>query len=633
MDVPAAANTLGILGAVCWSIQLIPQIVVNARRHHATGLQPSMMMLWAWAGVPLGVYNIVEGFNVALRVQPQILTALSLVTWVQCRHYQRKWTVTKSLLAAAPIALAMAGTQAALIVGLRALRPRGVTWPATLMAALSAALLAAGVLRHYWDIYAHRTVRGVSFLFVAIDAAGDVFSLASVFFQRAPLDVLGIVIYGTEFALWLGVLACGAWFNLRPWVREKGWLKGARAGRGDDDDYYANETSAAEESRRNDETPWQVGVSRTGAIAMHDLPSSTSVFTTASAATEMRARATAQRIAGDPMDVKGNPLANDIVTHLNRSTLADGCNSDLIRKAYGVCAEKARAAADETENGTTDLFPIFFGNDDSKTRDNVSKLYRSIAKECDGGVYAGTVSVSCSNATYCPNHLAKYEPEPNYINYCPGFWEDIKNGWEGDCTKLGYDGFVIHELSHHLGGTDDFNFAYGLEGIATLSAEKRARHADTFAHFATAVAHKCSSEKLGPLGSSWKGKPAPSQGDNSSIIPQGTSTPEPEQTWSNKSPSETTSADTAPTTATTAIMSTATSPDGAQDTTLSGVQDGIEAQPTSEPATKHARSNYISHEDRKGEMQEIPYAEAIPLRRSIITLERDIIIASPQFEV
>lgn len=47
-----------------------------------------MMMLWAWAGVPLGVYNIVEAFNIALRIQPQILTLLSLVTWVQCYHYQ-----------------------------------------------------------------------------------------------------------------------------------------------------------------------------------------------------------------------------------------------------------------------------------------------------------------------------------------------------------------------------------------------------------------------------------------------------------------------------------------------------------------------------------------------------------------
>lgn len=48
-----------------------------------------MMLLWATAGVPLGVYNIVEDFNVALKVQPQILTFLSLVTWTQCFYYRR----------------------------------------------------------------------------------------------------------------------------------------------------------------------------------------------------------------------------------------------------------------------------------------------------------------------------------------------------------------------------------------------------------------------------------------------------------------------------------------------------------------------------------------------------------------
>jgi hypothetical protein len=48
-----------------------------------------MMMLWAWAGVPLAVYNIAEGFNIALRIQPQILTLLSLVTWIQCFYYER----------------------------------------------------------------------------------------------------------------------------------------------------------------------------------------------------------------------------------------------------------------------------------------------------------------------------------------------------------------------------------------------------------------------------------------------------------------------------------------------------------------------------------------------------------------
>ncbi len=51
-----------------------------------------MMMLWAWAGVPLGVYNIVEDFNIALRIQPQILTLLSLITWIQCFYYEEVCT-------------------------------------------------------------------------------------------------------------------------------------------------------------------------------------------------------------------------------------------------------------------------------------------------------------------------------------------------------------------------------------------------------------------------------------------------------------------------------------------------------------------------------------------------------------
>jgi len=46
-----------------------------------------MMLLWACAGVPLGAYNIAGGFNVALLIQPQILTVLSLVTWGQCWYY------------------------------------------------------------------------------------------------------------------------------------------------------------------------------------------------------------------------------------------------------------------------------------------------------------------------------------------------------------------------------------------------------------------------------------------------------------------------------------------------------------------------------------------------------------------
>jgi hypothetical protein len=54
------------------------------------------------------------------------------------------------------------------------------------MAVLSATLLALGVGRHYLDIYQTRTVRGISFIFVGIDALGDLTSLLSLG-QSSPI--------------------------------------------------------------------------------------------------------------------------------------------------------------------------------------------------------------------------------------------------------------------------------------------------------------------------------------------------------------------------------------------------------------------------------------------------------------
>lgn len=48
------------------------------------------------------------------------------------------------------------------------------------MAVLSALGLALGVSRHYYDIYEHRTVRGISWAFVGLDAAGDLTSLLAI---------------------------------------------------------------------------------------------------------------------------------------------------------------------------------------------------------------------------------------------------------------------------------------------------------------------------------------------------------------------------------------------------------------------------------------------------------------------
>ncbi|KPI41000.1 uncharacterized protein AB675_8096 [Cyphellophora attinorum] len=215
-----AANVLGTAGAICWSVQLIPQIIINYRRHDTTGLQPTMMLLWACAGCPLGVYNIVSDFNIALQIQPQILTFLSLLTWTQCKYYGSKWTPTKCCLRAIPIGALMGGVESGLVLGLREARSDNVTWPITLMAVLAAVLLSLGVLRHYWDIFQERTVRGISFTFVAIDALGDLTSLMSIFFEP-HLDILGMVIYGSELVLWLGVMAAGGYYNLIPWAQQR----------------------------------------------------------------------------------------------------------------------------------------------------------------------------------------------------------------------------------------------------------------------------------------------------------------------------------------------------------------------------------------------------------------------------
>ncbi|CAN9428278.1 unnamed protein product [Alternaria alternata] len=97
---------------------------------------------------------------------------------------------------------------------------RVFTAPSILMAVASATLLAAGVyetlLGHLRPPYCQRYLLHI----VGIDARGDLFSLVSVVFQPR-LDILGLVIYGTELVLWIGIFVCGAYYNLPTWYAAK----------------------------------------------------------------------------------------------------------------------------------------------------------------------------------------------------------------------------------------------------------------------------------------------------------------------------------------------------------------------------------------------------------------------------
>lgn len=192
--------------------KLLPQIWTNWRRHDSESLSPIFFLSWAIAGVPLGVYNIADDYNIALQVQPNILIFLSLFTWAQCQYYGRKRPVKFVILLSVAIGATLGGIEAGLVFALRVANERGQKWAATLMAVVAAVLLAGGVLRHYVDTWKTRSDAGLSLKFALLDASGDVASLLSVIFQPS-LSVLGLVIYGSELVIWIGLIMIVVYFR------------------------------------------------------------------------------------------------------------------------------------------------------------------------------------------------------------------------------------------------------------------------------------------------------------------------------------------------------------------------------------------------------------------------------------
>lgn len=176
-----------------------------------------MYSSWAVAGIPLGTYNLVQNLNVALQVQPHILIFLSLTTWAQCKYYSDKWSLVRILACALAMGSVIGGVEAGLYFALRLARRRDIEWPLTLMAVLAAVLLCVGVLRYYWEIYKSRSVQGISFMFVAIDAGGDLVSILALLFATR-IDVVGMVVYSSELVLWIGICVLGVHFRLRIWA-------------------------------------------------------------------------------------------------------------------------------------------------------------------------------------------------------------------------------------------------------------------------------------------------------------------------------------------------------------------------------------------------------------------------------
>lgn len=78
-----------------------------------------------------------------------------------------------------------------------------------------------------------------------------------------------MVIYATEFVLWCGVFACGGYFNLIPYIKQRMSTRAERKREEREDAGRTGETEREPEGVSHD-------------VELHQIPSSTSVFRTPS---------------------------------------------------------------------------------------------------------------------------------------------------------------------------------------------------------------------------------------------------------------------------------------------------------------------------------------------------------------
>lgn len=66
-------NVFGTIGAVLWTIQIIPQIWKSWRTKDTEGLSAWLMLTWAVASIFLGTYVVVQDVNVPIIVSREVL--------------------------------------------------------------------------------------------------------------------------------------------------------------------------------------------------------------------------------------------------------------------------------------------------------------------------------------------------------------------------------------------------------------------------------------------------------------------------------------------------------------------------------------------------------------------------------
>lgn len=112
-------NVLATIGAVCWTVQIIPQLWKSWRSKSTQGLSAILMFVWALSSLPFASYIVAEDLSIPLKIQPHVFGFLCALSWGQCLHYGRGIEARKALLILAAFFTVWAGFETGSIYALK----------------------------------------------------------------------------------------------------------------------------------------------------------------------------------------------------------------------------------------------------------------------------------------------------------------------------------------------------------------------------------------------------------------------------------------------------------------------------------------------------------------------------------
>ncbi|KAL7423915.1 hypothetical protein Q5752_001500 [Cryptotrichosporon argae] len=213
-EIQAADTTFATIGAVLWSVQVIPQIIKSYRTKSTDGLSPWLMFIWQWACAFQASYLVAQRSSIPLQVQPQCFALFGSISWAQTLLYGARLSLLKTAVCWAALVTVAAGFEAGSVFALWKGEDNGTEAPLLAYGWIASALLVAGLLPEYWEIYKHKEVVGISLTFIAVDTLGGVFSFLSLFF-RDEFDYTAFVQYALVVVCDSIVLVLAAILNPR----------------------------------------------------------------------------------------------------------------------------------------------------------------------------------------------------------------------------------------------------------------------------------------------------------------------------------------------------------------------------------------------------------------------------------